>query len=363
MIEKTRKASGLLRWIALLLCVGFGLTVRAEERPTVTLQLKNGDRLTGEVLSEDDERIVLSTPWNVAIYVPKSEIQRQTTVVSTAETNRIDAGAATLISGTPTPGQPVESKAPGGGSEAGQAPKLAKVKPPASGSIHSKTAKRWRWNAKLGTDFISGAKDRQIYFAQTSLTYTRNYRRDPKEFLRNKVDYSVNYGETDGEVSANSMLAYNKLDFDIGADFYGYGALGAGYDRVRKIESQYEVGPGLGYHLLAEKNLALDAELGVNYQDREGLDDAPDWEVMQGRIANELTWEVAPKITLSEQAAILPFLDDLGEYQIRVEGNVGFGIVRYLSLNLTIRNVYDTMPAPGVPNNEFQFRSSLGVNF
>jgi hypothetical protein len=76
-----------------------------------------------------------------------------------------------------------------------------------------------------------------------------------------------------------------------------------------------------------------------------------------------MTWEVLPKITLTESVAFLPFLDALGEYQVRIAGNVGFGIVRYLSLNLTVLNLYDTQPAPGVPNNDFQLRSSLGVNF
>ena len=76
-----------------------------------------------------------------------------------------------------------------------------------------------------------------------------------------------------------------------------------------------------------------------------------------------MTWQVVPKITLTEQASFLPFFDELGEYQIRFEGNVGFGIVRHLSLNLTVLNFYETLPAPGVPNKEFQIRSSLRVNF
>jgi hypothetical protein len=159
------------------------------------------------------------------------------------------------------------------------------------------------------------------------------------------------------------MVVGNKLDYDVFGNYYGYGVVGAGYDRVRKIEYQIEVGPGLGYHLVAEKNVALDVELGLNYQYREGLNAAPNREIMQVRLAQEVTWEVLPRITLTENLALLPFLDELGEYQLRVGGNVGFGIVRHLSLNLTVLNLYDTQPAPGVPNNDFQLRSSLGVNF
>jgi hypothetical protein len=240
---------------------------------------------------------------------------------------------------------------------------LTKAKPVLDAPPAAKRPNRWKWNLKLGTDLINGVRDREIYYGQTALTYTRNYERDARQFLRNKIEYRVDYGKTDGQESMNRMLGANKLDFDIGSGFYGYAALGAGYDKIRKIEYQYELGPGLGYHLVSKRSVALDAELGLNHQYREGLGSAPNREVIQTRIGQELTWEVIPKITLKQQAALLPFLDDLGEYQVRLEGNLGFGIVKHLSLNLTVLNFYDTLPAPGVPNNEFQFRSSLGVNF
>jgi putative salt-induced outer membrane protein YdiY len=339
------------------------LSLPAGETNLVTLQLKNGDRLTGEVLSETADRIVLSTPWNLAIFVPKSAIQNQVAVHQEAE----DVSAADKAR---PPGKAVTASSPDQRAtqhdEASGAPASVLASKSAAASESpgkAKEPKHWKWNLKMGLDYLSGVKDRQIYSVQTGITYTRNYRSNPRKFLRNKIDYGLQYGETDGDISANSMVVANKLDFDVFGDFYGYGSVGSGYDRVRKIEYQVEVGPGLGYHLIADKTVALDTELGLNYQYREGLDGAPNREVIQARIAQELTWEVLSKITLTESVAFLPFLDEPGQYQLRVGGNVGFGIVRHLSLNLTVVNLYDTQPAPGVPNNDFQLRSSLGVNF
>lgn len=347
---------------ALLLCVGIALAPCTARSGEVSLQLKNGDRLTGEALFEDEERIVVRTTWNVEVSVPKSEVEQMTAVIPAAQLKVPEPAAAATAAKT-TPPKPADSKPSPSGSAARQPSLVAKAKPAPSAPPLAKKPKHWKWNLKLGTDFINGAKDREIYYGQTALTYTRNYERNPKQFLRNKIDYRVDYGKTDGSESVNRMLGANKLDFDVGSGLYGYAALGAGYDKVRKIEYEYELGPGIGYHLLAKKSMALDAELGLNYQYRKGLNGAPNREVIQSRIGQELTWEVVPKITLKEQAAFLPFLDDLGEYQVRLEGNLGFGIVKHLSLNLTVLNFYDTLPAPGVPNNEFQFRSSLGVNF
>jgi len=343
--------------------LGTALSLCAGEEKSVTLELRNGDRLTGNILSEDDQRIVLATPWNVAIFVPKAVIERRTAEFTTPGTMTPEPGVGTSSNAVCTANASAAPTVPVPAVTDLEPVGLTQSKPSPSASTPAKAPKRWKWNFKLGTDFINGAKDREIYFAETSLVYTRNYEQDPKQFLRNKIEYSVNYGRTDGEESANSMAGANKLDFDVASDFYGYAAAGAGYDKVRKIEAQYELGPGVGYHVLAERLLALDTELGINYQDREGTSGTSNRRALQARIGQELTWEVVPKVTLSQQAAVLPFLDDPGEYQLRVEGTMGFGIVRYLSLNLTVRNLYDTQPEPGVPNNEFQFRSSLGVSF
>jgi putative salt-induced outer membrane protein YdiY len=345
---------------AFLLGLGLLLSAGSVGATNVILFLHNGDRLTGELVSETEKEVVVRTPWSDAFSVPRTEIREQVIPPPSEDLAQEKAKALELAitqsppSSTPSPVAPPADTASSGQTKPDPALAAAPEKP---------RLDNWKWNFRLGTDFIQGAKDRKIYFGQTSLTYSRNYARAPREFLRNRLEYRVDYGETDDRVSANRMVAANKLDMDIGKDYYAYGAFGGGYDRVRKIEYQYEIGPGLGYHILAKKTLALDAELGLNYQFRKGLDTAPDREVVQARFGQELTWEVVPKITLTEQLAFLPFLDQGGEYQVRLEGNLGFGIVQHLSLNLTVRNLYDTQPAPGVPNNEFQFRSSVGVNF
>lgn len=334
--------------------LGLVLVLPGAEGDLVTLHLRNGDRLTGELVSEAEDHVVLTTPWSASVTVPRAQIMEQVPVPSPEEqlaqdkANALDAALALAA---------VQQVA----QTAAVSEEASAAKPGAD--VQPKRPQNWKWNLRLGTDFLQGAKDRKIYFGQTALTYTKNYDRDPREFLRNRLEYRVDYAETDGRISANRMVGVNKLDVDIGRGYYGYLAAGAGYDRVRKIEYEYDAGPGVGYHLLAKKSLALDGEVGLNYQFRRGLADAPDREILQARLGQELAWEVMPKIMVTQQLALLPFLDEPGEYQVRFEGNLGFGIVQHLSLNLTVRNLYDTQPAPGVPNNEFQFRSSVGVTF
>src|SRR5436190_16421345 len=64
----------LLRWtLFLVLCALPGV---AWSEITV-LQLKNGDRITGTIVSEDTNRVVLTTAWTKEVVVPVSQIERR----------------------------------------------------------------------------------------------------------------------------------------------------------------------------------------------------------------------------------------------------------------------------------------------
>lgn len=307
---------------------------------TTILHLKNGDRVAGEVVSENSQEIILNTPWAQGLKISGEQIERRE---SPAPPTNPPVAAASSPTNAPAP-VPVPAVA-------------ATAKP-----VKPKSPNEWRFDAKLGADMIRGERDRDIYYGQLGLTYAHPYASNPRKFFRNKLDYRVDYSTTDGRESANRMFGSDKTDFDFGQHAYAYNFVGGGYDEVRRINSQIEAGPGLGYHLLREANFAADVEAGLTYQyqDREG---APELDALYGRVAQDCTWKVYPKITLTQRSSLLASLEDSEQLQFRLESTLSFGILQHLSLNLTAIELYDTRPVPGVSRNEFQLRSALGVNF
>ena len=55
----------------------FCLASTAHSADSVILLLRNGDRLTGTIVSQDTNRIVLSTPWIKELIVPLSQISKR----------------------------------------------------------------------------------------------------------------------------------------------------------------------------------------------------------------------------------------------------------------------------------------------
>jgi hypothetical protein len=312
-----------------LLFVLLANTLRAEP---VVFHLKGGDRIAGTVVSESTNSVVIATPWAKELTIPLNQIEsREPQVVAAVPP------AVTLPTTTTPPVVPTKKQAP-------------------------PVMKPWKFDAKFGMDLIYGENDRRLYYGQMALTYTRPYESNPKQALRNTAEYRADYATTDNIESANRMYGSDKMDFDVGEHTFVYNLAGAGYDDVRLIDLQYEVGPGLGYHLLRRTNITANVEGGFSYQSQD-RHDAPAINAAYARAAQDVTWKIFPQTTLSQRASVLTRVDLPQQLQLRLEANLAFALVKNISFNLTAIEMYDTRPVPGVAPNEFQLRSAIGLAF
>jgi putative salt-induced outer membrane protein YdiY len=290
----------------------------------VILHLRNGDRITGFVISETTNRVVLTNAWSAALSVPQDTIVRREAVKApqSAATNVI--AKMPPVSAAPTP-------------------------PPKPGMLLS-------GEVQLGADLGFSEKNHQIYTgrAKVSLGYHR---------LRNLFDYSFSYGRTEGTLSANRMDGSAKTDYDLTRRLYTYSLLGAGYDEIRKIESRFETGPGMGYHLIKRTNFVFKTEAGFNYQAQYFTDNTKN-ELFFYRFAEDAAWKLSSRLTLDEKFEFFPQVEDFfGRYRFRFETNLRYALLNNLFFTLTALDQYDTDPPAGVGPNDLQVRSTIGMKF
>jgi hypothetical protein len=319
----------------------------------VIFHLRNGDRVAGTLLSETTNQVTLSTVWAKALVIPVDQIERREVFSNTAATNALAAPTG-LVAKTNAPpaatNTVIAAKPP--------SPVVTAPSPPPP---NLPWYKHWKGEILAGTSLVRGASDTELYYAKATVTYSHAYLSDPKEFFRNIFGYVVDYGKTDGVISANDMSGSSKTDFDVNQRMYIYNLGAAGYDEIRKIDLHYEDGPGAGYRLFRGTNFLVNTELGVNYQ----VDERSDETVTRSfyyRIAEDLTWKLNKQMTLTEKYEFFPRAD-LRQYRMRFESTLSYALMLNLSFNLAVVDFYDTAPAAGVPNNDFEFRTSLGVKF
>lgn len=324
-------------WLLAFLCFSFAESLPGQ---TITLSLRNGDRITGTIISEDATKLVISTPWAKEVTVLTAEISKREAVKPPAETN--DEGKPTVAVDSSKAATPPPAKA---------AAAPAVPLPP----IQAKRPKYWAADIQMGVDLAFSEKDQQLYSTRAKLTYGRNK-------FHNVFDYLFSYGKANGLVSANRMDGSVKTDLDVGKRFYLYNLAGAGYDQIRLIDLRYEAGPGLGYHLITRSNFVLNVETGVNYQ-AQYLSDNTSTEFVFTRFAQNLTWTINDRFVVDEKFEFFPRVEHWAEYRFRFETNLRYRLQGNISLNLTLADQYESNPGRNVPQNDVQLRSSIGLKF
>jgi len=302
-----------------------GLAAVAASAQTVVLELRNGDRLSGVLVAESTNRLVLSNAWNPALVLSPEHVL----------TRSLATSAPPALAASPVP--------PAGGAVSNA---LTKPAPP---------LRQVSGEAQVGIDVISNTKTRQTYYGRAKIGYQEGRFRD-------LLDVSGSYGRTDGAVDANRVDGANKLDFDLGKRWYAYTLGGLGYDKVRKIDLRGEIGPGAGYTVLQDPNLGLKAEAGFNYV-AEDRADGPNYDHFLARLSGSGVWKINQRFTLDHRLEYLPSFEDAGEFRFRGEATLRYWLWGNLSLNLSVVDLYDTSPAPNVPPNDLQVRSALAFKF
>ena len=369
-------------WLIIFLA---GFTWPALSQTTI-LHLKNGDRLSGELVGDQSDQVVITNAILGKVTVRRGEIDRIETkpAPAVASTNQpvitltgpqekrmaelLDLYRLNKIS--PEEYHSQRAKLLADADRAIPGTNLVELKPglaeppagkgaPATAAAPAPTKpkgpKHWTVDAQLGLDLSISEKDRQLFTGRLKVIYAN-------QPLRNTLDYFFTYGRTEGDVSANRMDGSMKTDYDLSKQLYVYNLGGAGYDEVRKIDLRYEEGPGAGLFLLRGSNYVLRAEYGINYQAQFNIDGTMN-ERFYHRYAEDFTWKPGPKFSLDEKFEFFPTWGNWGNYRFRFEANLRYWFATHLSFVLTLLDLYDTDPPAGVSKNDLQVRSSIGVKF
>lgn len=339
----------------------------ALQSQTVALKLRNGDKITGKIISENTNQVVLGTSWAKEVPIPLVEIQSR----------EIIPPPAPVVVTNVAPAAPATNAVPV--VKAVQAPAAVAVGVPAPKTpVKPKPPSSWHGDAQLGADVGLSATRRELYYGRFKITYAPVADTGPNakpryvDRFRNTFDFNsaygtvttdLDHGRSRTDLSANRMDGTSKTDFDLGKKrkFFVYNLFGAGYDEIRKIDLRYELGPGIGYHVLARSNMVLNAEIGMNYQ-VQYLQDDTRTERFYYRFAEDFTWKISKTLTFDEKLELFPQVNQR-DFRFRIESNLRYWLLENLSFNLTVLDLYDTQPAANVGNNDLQIRSSIGVKF
>ena len=353
-VERLARLFGVLVWLALVVPGLAG---------TKVVFLRNGDRLTGEILSETPRRIVIRIPAAGRITLQRDQVERiEDFPLRSVAAPTAAPQAPSIPSSTNNP--PVAIKPPASGTLT-NAPKATI---PATNAVAGSSLlwlpnwahglwTNWHGNVQIGANLGIGTANWQSIYANANVV---------KKWDRTTtlLNYALSYGTLNNVVSSDRMYGTAKTDLAWAAPqkLYSYGQGAGGYDEVRRINLEYLAGAGMGYKLIDQKRMVLAAEVGAQYQVFDYLK-AQDRADVAARFGENLTAQIGNDVRITQQLGFTPGFADLSNYQVRFGLTLSVVLFKPLTLNLNVNDTYLSQPAPGTADNDIQVSTTIGVNF
>jgi putative salt-induced outer membrane protein YdiY len=310
------------------------------------LWLKNGDRLTGKVLSLEGGSLTFKTSYAGDLSIKWDEV----TNLKTDDPVRVLLKDETTVQGPLSPGQGGQVSVKGEQGKPAAAIPLASVS-----SINRKTLKIAA-RVNVGASVTKGNTDQQNIYADGEFMA----RTDKNRFA---VGALYKRSETDDVKTEDKALGYAKYDRFFTKKWYGYAKATGERDEFKDLDLKTTMGAGAGYQFFESErtNLSLDGGLAYvheNYYIAENRSYAAGaWGL---RFDHFIVLKTLQYFLYHTGFQSLEDSEDLTLYT-----QTGFRIPLFMNLNLTAQMNWDynNNPSPGKDKSDYTYILSIGYLF
>lgn len=311
--------------------------------------LKNGDRITGKIVTMTEGKIVMNTTYAADISIEWNEVSQ----ISGDEPINVIMGDGTSLKGRTVSAKPgklvlqIEDISEPVSIDLAQARAINPVPMP------SLTTKG---QANLGVTIAKGNSETSSQHLDLEFI---------ARTIKNRYTLGAefNKAEDDGEETTNNSLGYVKYDHFFSDQMYGYSNVLLEKDKFKDINLRTALGLGAGYQFLEREDVNLSGEAGLSYIN-EDFDIAPDDGYPTGRWAINFD-----KYLIKNSLQFFHFhegflsLEDSEDIFMRSRTGIRMPLSKRIKATFQVNYDWDKKPSPGMENVDIMYILSLGYQF
>ena len=335
-------------WL-LPVCVGLALLIACPPVLADEVTMKNGDVITGKILTLKDGKLTIKTPYNESVEIDWASVQK----IRSEEPEEVILSDETRLKGTlqvtdeGTLQVVTESAGPVPIADLSLITGMNLPKPPAV---------TYTGNVEAGVSYLTGNTD-TTSGNLSGLFVARSKRQ------RFTLRGNWYYAENDNVVSAREAGGSIKYDFFVTEKVYVYANALFLYNPFKDLNLRSTFGGGAGYQFFDDDRTTLGTELGVSYVD-ENFRSAPDDSYTGGRWSiNFNYWIIEKKIDLFHYQEGYFSFDDFADMNLLAQQGVRFTVVKDFFTSFQANVTYDNKPSPGFKKTDTALIFGLGYNF
>jgi len=336
--------------------VVFCCTVLYAEQVT----LKNGDRLTGAILSVSDKKLTIKTEHAGTVTIDWDAIATFTSDQPMVVT-RMDKQ---VVSGPVSTTDAVVAVTTTAGMQKIPMADVAVMRSPADQaayekSLHPGMLEGWAGGGNFGLALARGNSD------TTNLALGFNAARPTttdRWTIQAASIYSTSTTDKVSSTTANALGGFIRYDRNLTRKLFAFGLFAGAYDHAQDLNVRLNPSGGLGYHAIASKMTTLDLLGGFGYT-YENYSTGLTNNLMNATIGDEFSHKFTANTSVMQDFYFFPYLNGGGGYRGVFDFGLSSKLYRAITWNLNFSDRYNSKPVAGNKNNDILLTTGLGLAF
>lgn len=318
------------------------------------ITLKNGDRLSGKIIKQDDEKIILQTEFTGIITISKTNIEKIiadtkfTEETKEEETTKKDEVAQTDVAENDT-----VAKTENNDEEKDSTATTAVPAPQISGLTAG-----WDGSANLGFSMSRGNAVTTTFTA--GLRAERSTDKDKWTVYLNSL-WNRNRVAGLDVTASNAFWGGVRYDRNITSKLFAFGSYDFERDIPQLLKYRSVAGGGLGYHVIKNDKTELDVFGGAAWNKTWFIGaTTSSAEVLVG---NTLKHKFNDKMRFQQGFTFYPNMTDGGEFRFIFDSTLSADLTKRIGWFVTVGDRYNSAPMLGAQKNDFLLSTGIKIGF
>jgi hypothetical protein len=345
------------------------------------ITLKNGDRLTGDIIKSDEKALVIKSEFAGEVTVQWAAVD----TISSTQTLHVGLKGGQTIVGTATPNDgKVQLQTREAGTVLTTKDAIVVIRSDKEQAAYDAATERLR-HPHLG-DFWSGTLDTGLSLTRgnsATLSYTLAGRA-VRQTDRDKITAYATavYGKNDttspSQVIAHQITGGVRGDINFSARWFAFGATDFNFNALQHLDLQNVVDGGIGYHLVKTKKSQFYIFGGAGYNqeffEAYALPNpvpppttlafaAVTQRNAEALVGEQFDTKLGSRSTFSETFTYFPNLSGPSGYRYTFNTVLSTAISRWLGWQFSLNDNFISNPPTGIKGNDLFLSTGLRLNF
>ena len=327
--------------------------------------LKNGDRLTGDILKSDDKVLVLKSEFAGEVSIQWAAVD----AITSSQPLHIGLKDGQTVVGTvSTQDGKVQLKTKEAGAVLTAKDSIVVIRSDKEQAAYDAALDRvqhphltdfWGGFVDAGLSTTKGNSDTLSFVLGAKAV--RDAPSDKISVYMNSI-YAKNNTTGTSTTTAHAITGGMRGDFNINPKLFAFGFTDFEFDQFQQLDLRNVLGGGAGYHAIKTKRTVFDLSAGGAY-DQAFYSTGVNIRSGELVLGEQFSYQISGRSSLSEQLQFFPNLSYTGQYRGRFDSSIITRLNSWLNWQVTFQDRYVSNPIPGIKKNDLLLSTGLRLTY